>query len=367
MRITFFLDTLGAGGAERVASLLVDRWVTHGHDVEVITLSDPSDDFYELNSNVRRSSIGLLGPARSPLHGILLLVRRTWRIHRLLHRRQPDVVVSFVTRMNVLVLLACIVRPSLPVHVSERSNPELHPIPAPIARLRRLVYPRAQSVVAQTTAVAEWLERNVPRCSTIVIPNPVDLVPYSGDREPGLIVAAGSLEPRKGFDLLIRAFAGVARRCEGARLRIWGEGADGTSLRLLADNYGLRERIDFAGRYNDVAAAIGPAEVFVLSSRYEGFPNVLVEAMALGVTPVAFRCPHGPGEIIVDGESGLLVPPEDVDRLADALRAALDPAINAVLSDGALMSATRFQLETIGRRWDVLLGAPTGVALAEDE
>src|SRR5262249_97138 len=155
------------------------------------------------------------------------------------------------------------------------------------------------------------------------------------------LLAAGRLVPQKGFDILIRAFATVASDCDSLTLAIAGEGPQEGSLRDLVIELRLERRVLFLGQVQKLRALMPPADPFLLSSRYEGFPNVLLEALGSGVPVVATDCPGGPREVLRDGEFGLLVRCGDVAELADAVRrVATDSHLRKRLSEtGALAAA----------------------------
>src|SRR6476659_8972473 len=173
--------------------------------------------------------------------------------------------------------------------------------------MRLLAYPLASSVVALTPSALATLGPARGRRGRVV-PNPVLAPPPStvAPDDPPVLVALGRLVPQKGFDMLLEAFAPVAARHPGWRLEVWGEGPDRAQLESRRDALGLGGRVRFPGVTPHADELLRRASIFVLSSRREGFPMVLGEAMANGVASISFDCPSGPRELITDGVDGLL-------------------------------------------------------------
>jgi glycosyltransferase involved in cell wall biosynthesis len=198
----------------------------------------------------------------------------------------------------------------------------------------------------------------------IAIPNAVpDVALGPGDPAAHRLLAAGRLVPQKGFDLLLRAFHEVAERHPDWTLDIYGRGARRESLERLLDELGLGERAHVNHPTDQLGARMREASVYVLSSRYEGFPLILLEAMSAGLAVVAFDCPTGPGEIVTDGANGLLVPPKDVAALAAALdRVMSDESLRRRLATAAPASVVPYSAEALGRRWEEVLRGADGPA-----
>lgn len=296
---------------------------------------------------------------------------------RYLKREQPDALLSFMFHANAVAVWASrLARAPGRVVISERVHltRALRDYPAPkrlaAAVAVRRAYPHADAVVAVASGVADDLHRHFDSSATpvVVLPNPT-VTPEllaAADRPPGhpwlrgdgppVVVASGRLHPQKDFPTLVRAFA-VVRRERPARLVILGEGPERSGLEALARDLGVATDVALPGFVADAPAWVARAAVFALSSAYEGLPNALIEALALGVPLVATDCESGPSEILAGGEHGRLVPVGDANAMALAVSDALAGGVPPPEPE----AATPYTLaEAVARYEAVLLGGPPG-------
>ena len=355
MRICGVVSSLGSGGAERVMTELCRAWAARGDQVTLITLEDTSRDFYPVPANVRRVALGVSSVSRTATDAVMSNVRRVRAMRSALLGERPDIVVSFTNRTNILVLLA-MQGTSVPVIVSERIDPRLEGPGRTWAALRRVAYPRAHGLVVQTSGLRGWAEQFVDPARVHVIPNPMREmgapVTPAGTREKH-IVAMGRLVDQKGFDVLLRAFSMARVGFNDWTLAVHGEGPDREKLSNLVNELVLQDAVVLPGRTDAPDFVLRDASIFVLSSRHEGFPNVLLEASVAGCACIATDCRSGPADIIARGKSGVLIPVEDIAALAHALQQLMsDPDRRSALGSAARSAVARFSMEHVLAQWD---------------
>ncbi|MBP6019733.1 MAG: glycosyltransferase family 4 protein [Burkholderiaceae bacterium] len=369
MKILFFVSSLHAGGAERVASTLASAWAQRGDQVVLApTYTGRGNCFYPLHKDVK---LAWLADRMRPLGRKLLAPVAKWfAIRRLIRETRPDIIVSFLTNVNVSVLLATYGM-KVPVIVCERTNPAFSASSGRLLKfLRRMTYPRASVVCLQTHDSVAAFQNMVPGLrDVVVIPNPLppdllaiqplSLVPGTGRHR---LLAMGRLVSAKRFDWLIQIWTHLAAEFPDWDLYIWGEGPLRAALTQQIAQAGLEQRVFLPGRTDQPWAELAQADVFVLSSQVEGFPNVLMEAMALGLPCASVDCPSGPRELSNNGQEALLTPVNDAAALQQALSQLMqDPVLRNVLGRHASESVRhRYKLPTVLQQWDAAMARAQG-------
>ncbi len=366
MKILIVIHSLHSGGAERVTANLSRVWVEQGWDVSVATTASTGLDFFQLHPTVKRIALNLAGESTGLFSAVMANVRRVRALRRVFQEERPDVVLGMMTTSGILSVLAGWGL-SCRVFVSERTYPPMIPLGAFWEFLRRWSYPKATGVVALSKEGQVWIEQNCPGSNVTVIPNHVSWPLENGEphvkpesvlpAQRMLLLAIGRLGEEKQFGILIDAFAFLAEDCEEWDLVILGEGREHHALENQVRSLGLENRIRLPGRAGNVADWYRRADLYVLSSRFEGFPNVLIEAMSCGCPVVSFDCETGPRDIIRNGVDGILVSPQSgAVGLASAIRSLLaDEPLRLSMAAKAAEIRQRYSLGIIQECWQSLL------------
>lgn len=358
LHIAFVIATLGGGGAERVATLMADYWSERGYRISIVTF-EPSDasSFYPLPAAVQTYRLNANGKGNGAASRVFRNIQRIYRLRRQITALHPDAVLSFIDQTNIITLISLAFR-RIPVIITEHVDPLRYSPGKVWEYLRIILYPFASVAVAVSKGIAAHFPAHISSRMK-VIPNPIDRRLFPGlcmRPEACKIMAMGRLVPQKGFDLLIRAFALIHTRYPRWTLEIWGEGPSRDDLSGLIDSLGLQKKVLLPGTTPDPYRKMATADLFVLSSRFEGFGIVICEAMACGLPVISFDCPSGPSEILEHEKNGLLVPPEDSSALAEAIeRLIADGSLRRRLAEQAAVDAVKYSLERVMPLWDDLL------------
>ncbi len=331
--IKFYLPNLLEGGAQYVIAKVANEMARMGHDVTIIVNQGGDRQEFEISNAVK---LEILGASN--------MITAVPKLYRYMKSAEPPVIVAAMTHANLPVLVARLLsRASTRIIISERhatrqwlrgrrwSRRVLY------GRLISWIYPLADGVIAVSKGVKQDLLKatDIEEDRISVVYNPSFprtagdgsqdnvLHPWLRDKTRPVLIGAGRLEKQKDFATLLQAFA-LLRETHQARLLIFGEGSQREKLESLVRKLDVVDDVSLPGYIDDLYMSLSEASLFVLSSRYEGFPNILIEALASGVPIVSTDCEYGPSEVIINEQIGRLVPVGDPEKLAEAIRGVLD-------------------------------------------
>ncbi|WP_320172911.1 glycosyltransferase [Maridesulfovibrio sp.] len=369
--VVLVLPVLCFGGAERCMVNMANWWAARGVKVYLITFHKDVQD-YELDSRIIWLGLDDYEEA-VPAETVwteenynIACLRKAIEFCLASSVARPLPVISFLTRMNLRTILATKDLPCRTV-VSERSYPPSNPFPEREEKLRCQVYPQAHKVVLQTETGRDFWGRNILTEEKMsVIPNPVsesycsetfvennfvhgsNLLPDSR-----FLVTAGRLECEKRIDHFIRLFSVLVLDFPEINALVLGEGSLREELEALVCAEGLEDRVHMPGALEDLKGIFEQAELFVLTSKFEGFPNVLLESMASGCPVLSYDCLTGPREIIRDGVDGILIPPGDEHALQQSAKKILgNDALRFSMAREAKSVCERFHPDKIMLNWE---------------
>ncbi|WP_205694453.1 glycosyltransferase family 4 protein [Crenobacter cavernae] len=358
-----FIHSLQSGGAERVTANLANHWAAKGWKVSVVTIAGVEQDFYQLHPSVKRIALNLAGGSSSPWQAISNNLYRICALRKVLREEQPAIALSMMAIANILLGWARWGLPQIAAIGSERVHPPCLPLGRVWENLRIISYGHLDALVAQTKESADWIKTHTSSRHVAVIPNAVNwplstqvpiCAPDSiGDCQARRLLSVGRLDSQKGFDLLIAAFSCLAQNHTDWELVILGEGPLRETLQAQIDKAGIADRVFLPGRVGNMTEWYQHADLYVMSSRFEGFPNALVEAMAHGLPTISFDCDTGPRDIIRHEVDGLLVEPENINGLEKALAVLMsNPELRARYAERAVEIRNRFSIESISSMWE---------------
>ena len=357
MKITFVTSYLAPGGAERVIALLANSFADAGYSVNLVYFKK-KDDFYSLDNRISKYYLDIPRYSGTLISGLKNTRIRILKLREQIQQIAPDIVISFITDINVLTALACR-KLNVSTIISERTNPNEYRIPLKWKIAARLFYKNTDKLVVQTEKVKRFFNY-MPSSKMEVIPNPIKK-PFVKAKErenkkEKIILAVGRLEYPKGFDLLIETFS-YTKAKENWKLIVAGEGSQRPKLEKLIEKYNLNSKVSLVGLQRTVNEFYSLASVFVLSSRYEGFPNSLAEAMSWGLPCISFNCDFGPAELIQQNVNGILVENGNVNKMAEQIDHIVeDESLRTRLGKNATSIINKLDLDLIVRRWKKVFG-----------
>ena len=353
MKILFVTASLNSGGSERVMSLLANAFAEKEWEVEIVCLGKPIV-FYHLLPNVKV----IFSPNKNGFLGLLSKV--IW-LRKYCVWSSPNIIISFMTLVYCITLFATIGK-SFPVITSERYDPRYSSLKEKI--LRTLLLPRTNYHVVQTEHIRNYYPSFI-RKKTSIIYNPVNdevfhqiengELKIENSERLNRIISVGRLTEQKNQQMMIRAFAKIAKQFPDWQLVIYGEGPLRKSLESIVESLDLNGRVLLPGRTDHVIEELRKSKIFCLSSDYEGMSNAMIEAVCIGL-PIVTTNVSGVSELVDDGKGGYVVPCGDVDILAQTLLKMMgDADLRKIMSESNFNKASIFKLENIVEQWETLI------------
>lgn len=363
-KIFFVIPSLAGGGAERILVLLL-KYINRNRFKPVLVVFN-TENAYKQDLPLDIPIICLNKKSRFDFFHLI------WRLSRIIKKEKPSLILSFDTYTNYLTVLARnLAHFKIPLLLGERGNLtqslKLQRFKGIKKILVRSLYPKATGIISVSKGVEDNLisDYKLPENKCFVIYNGKDIErikelankeinhPWFKEEIP-IIIACGRLRAPKNYPLLLKAMSLVLKK-NNLRLLILGEGEDRSKLKQYTKELGISNNVVFLGFQSNPFKFMSRATVFVLSSSWEGFPNVIIEAMTCRIPVISTRCPSGPDEIITGGVNGLLVPVGNVDALAEAiLRLLKDESLRKNLAEAGRKRAEDFRVEKMVAKYEGL-------------
>ncbi|GMK38138.1 glycosyl transferase [Paenibacillus sp. CCS19] len=348
-RIAIVTHNMYGGGCERVIAELANWFVdNHSHCTIITEYEGPC--FYHL-----KSEVNLLALSQERQKSGIDIVKSYIKLRKMMMELKPDIILAMPDKVNIWTALS-LIGSGIPVVVSERNNPAIYPISKIKRLLREPAYRLAtKGVIFQTTDAKSYFSDTIQK-KGIVLMNPLDMkrIPEinTGMRNKE-VVSVGRLEKQKNFHLLIEAFSEFQKVHQDYILTIYGEGSMKDELERYAREKLISNSFSFPGKRSDVLSLIRNAGIFVLSSDYEGMPNALIEAMALGLPVISTDCPiGGPRELIRDRDNGMLISVGGKEALVSALLEIVgNKELERKISRNALEIRGKLEINKIAVQW----------------
>ena len=354
-KLAFVIHSLTDGGAERVVTILSNH-LSHKFNVIIITLVK-ANVFYKVNDSIPIFNVKENNTSKN-LYGALL---NNWQtvsgIKSIIRKEKVDILISFTTSVNVLCLISTINK-KVPSIISERNNAMAVPPNFFWKNLRNLFYKHANFLVVQTQGNKNFYSSIMRDSKIEVIQNPLaktyDLTPQKVITNKFNILTVGRLTKNKAHHIILHALHKIDN--VNWNLTIIGDGPEMEPLKDLTIKLNLHEKVLFTGQISNVKEYYLQSDIFLFTSRSEGFPNALMEAYAFGVPCISTDCNYGPSDIIKNDHDGILIPVDDINNLEKAIRRlSTDKSLREKFSDNAKKNIARFNINLIASKWEELV------------
>jgi len=357
--IAFVISNLRSGGAERVVATLANYFADKYH-VHIIKKTNAAP-FYELNSKIKvHALVDKEKGSSNVIFAVLSNIKLVQRIKQISTENSIDILIGFTTTSSVLSIFAA-KSLKIPCIISERNNPVAVPPNAMWSFLRNSYYKNANALVVQTKANASFFSKYISKEKIKVIVNPIaqELIEKRAELEPSeekIILNVGRLNANKAQDVLIKAFEQLNH--PDYKLVLIGNGPKKEQYQALTKDLNLSNKVIFTDSIDNVYDYYLKASIFAFTSRSEGMPNALMEAMYFGLPCVSTDCPNGPSDLIKNHENGILVPVDDQEALTKNMDLLIqNKHMRATLGAKAKKTAIHFELDTIALEWEKLISS----------
>lgn len=356
-KIIFVTDGLVSGGAERVLSIIANGLDTRGYDISIIS-KQQIKPFYNLNSKVKviypTTRISYKNTFKILLSRLAIYIN----IFKILKFEKPDIVIPFSTTTNgSIIIIAKLL--NIKLIASEHNNYKVGLQKLSIWLIKRIIYKMTDYLMVLTQRDVDEYYGNFIK-NIVVMPNPLALIPINDNivfERGKIILAIGNVSrwKHKGFDNLLSIFTNIKNRIPEYKLVIAG-GGDPTYLKQICIELNIENKVEFLGEVKDIEHYMQKASVFTLTSRWEGLPMVLIEAMSQGLPCVAYDCFSGPRDIISNGKDGVLVEDQNKEKFGQELISLIkNKNKQANLSKEAILSVKKYEINSILDKWENLL------------
>jgi GalNAc-alpha-(1->4)-GalNAc-alpha-(1->3)-diNAcBac-PP-undecaprenol alpha-1,4-N-acetyl-D-galactosaminyltransferase len=354
--IAFIIYSLDSGGAERVVTTLANHFVK-SYNVTIITIiNKPS--FYALDTTINlKYCVDKVTSSKHIFGALINNLKLMSKIKGHLKNQKIDIALSFMTTSNVLSVLASRAL-KIPCIISERSNPYIYTHNSFWNKLVKFTYPKANFLVVQSQLIEDYYTQFVKKEQVFILPNPIaedlSLRKHISEERKKIILNVGRLDSNKAQDLLIKAFANL--NANDWKLILVGDGQLLESYKALAEELNISSSIVFTGNVSDISTYYNAASIFAFTSKSEGFPNALVEAMYFELACVSTNCPTGPSEVIDDSKNGYLIEVDNQKQLeARLLKLMNNDALRVSFGKEAYSTAQSFEINNVANQWNNLI------------
>lgn len=354
MKVLFFVDDYG-GGAGNVVQILANEFEKNPNICPVVALLNPHSAKYKLSESIQTVEYRMSDNKSG--NKLVFLWRNLKTVRKIVAKVNPDCIISFIDNINTNVCLSLFFK-KIPIIVSERSNPLVIKPYGLYRYLRPLAYLRANKISVQCECFKDFMP--LLKYKMIVTPNPV-FKPQIVKTDYAIngavkFISCARLSEIKQFDLMIRAFALIHSQLNNTTLTIYGEGSQRKALNSLIEELGLQDSVFLPGTTRDIYEKLCSADIYLMTSRQEGFPNALCEAMAVGLPVIAFECHKGLRDILYNGDNGYLIQPDNISALCScALNLITDNSRRENIGQKAKTVCDKFNISNISGIWEKLV------------